>query len=273
MDRTARRVSYIFLCTLPFLLFLVGGPRALRIPGVYQAVGGVLFAATVLAVWSLGARMIGSGAEMARRPALAGTLLIAPLAVNSLLWVGIGAPLESTPRENEMRLLVLLVGSISVTSAFVLLKEWLSDAGERLYSTVGFAANILAGGAYLVWSSFMVGGYALIMRDGQVPPSLVPLGQVFDILLFFGCVLTYLATAAYAASFGQTRCLGRGVARAYVLASFIALLLLVHRGLSYPDPTAWYKRPGFVAGMPAVPWIMPFLLGVVLLRRGGTERQ
>ena len=31
-------------------------------------------------------------------------------------------------------------------------------------------------------------------------------------------------------------------------------------------------RPGFVAGIPAVPWIMPFLLGVVVLRRAGDER-
>jgi hypothetical protein len=60
-----------------------------------------------------------------------------------------------------------------------------------------------------------------------------------------------------------------------VIANFVALLFIVLRGLSYPDPTAsatpWYLRPGFIAGIPAVPWIMPFLLGVVLLRRAGHE--
>lgn len=48
------------------------------------------------------------------------------------------------------------------------------------------------------------------------------------------------------------------------------------RGVQYPDPralsTPWYTNPGFVVGIPAVPFIMPFLFGVVLLRRAGDEQ-
>ena len=98
---------------------------------------------------------------------------------------------------------------------------------------------------------------------------------MFVILLDVACLLTYLATAAFAASFGRIRWLGRGATRAYVAANLIALLCLVLRGMSFPDPAAlstpWYTRPGFVAGIPAIPFIMPFLLGVVLLRRAGDE--
>jgi hypothetical protein len=54
------------------------------------------------------------------------------------------------------------------------------------------------------------------------------------------------------------------------------LLFLVIRGLHYQDPkalsTPWYINPGFVVGIPAVPFIMPFLFGVVLLRRAGEEQ-
>ena len=100
MNRTARRISYIFLCTLPFLDFIVVGVRAFRIPDVYQAIGGVLFAVIVIAAWTLGARLIGSGAAGERRLALAGTLLIAPWAIISLLWVGLGAPFQATAPEN-----------------------------------------------------------------------------------------------------------------------------------------------------------------------------
>lgn len=35
----------------------------------------------------------------------------------------------------------------------------------------------------------------------------------------------------------------------------------------------WYTIPAFVAGIPAVPWIMPCLFGVVLLRRAGDEQR
>ena len=53
------------------------------------------------------------------------------------------------------------------------------------------------------------------------------------------------------------------------------LLFLVMRGVSYPEISAhtapWYAEPGVVAGIPGIRWIMPGLLGVVLLRRAGEE--
>ena len=78
MNQAARRMSYIFLCTLPYLLLIVGGVRALRIPGVYQGIGAVLFAAILTAAWILGARMILSRAAEARSVALARTLFVMP---------------------------------------------------------------------------------------------------------------------------------------------------------------------------------------------------
>jgi hypothetical protein len=174
-----------------------------------------------------------------------------------------------------MRYLVLLAGAIAVTSAFIVLKEALREAGERLYTTVGFAANILAGAGYLVWLTLHVGVYDVKVRDGQVPPAIGSLANIFDTLLFAACVLTYFAAAAYAAAMGRVQWLARGASRAIVAANLVLMLFIVLRGLSFPDPTAssmpWYALPGFIAGIPAVPWIMPFLIGVVLIRRAGDE--
>ena len=90
-------------------------------------------------------------------------------------------------------------------------------------------------------------------------------------------VLAELKPLAFAASLGRVQWLGRGAARAFIIVSFVALLFLMIRGLQYPDPralsTPWYTNPGFVVGIPAVPFIMPFLLGVVLLRRAGDEQR
>jgi len=272
---TVRRVSYIFLCALPFLDLVVVGVRALRIPGVYQTVGGVLFALILIAAWILGARVIVSAAAGKRRLALAGSLLIAPWAIISLLWVGLGAPFQATLTENHMRFLVLLAGSIIVPSAFVALKQELYEAGERFYSTVGFAASIPAGVGYFVCGSMSL---ALTMTrlsgDKAAPPAV--LGNLYSALEFVAVVLTYIVTAAFAVSLGEARWLSRGAARAYVIACMILLLLLVMGGLSYPELSAstapWYVRPGFIARIPAIPWIMPALLGVVLLRRAGNEQ-
>ena len=276
MNRTARRMGYIFLCTLPFLDLAVVGVRALRIPGIYQAIGGVLFAAIVVAAWILGARVIGSGAAGGRRLALAGAFLIVPFAIISLLWVGLGAPFQATTPENYMRFLVLLASAIVVASAFVALKEELYDAGERFYSTVGFAASIPAGAAYLVCISMSVARSVVAMR-GEATSSLDLFGEIYSVLEFVACVLTYVTTAAFATSLGRARWLGRGAAGAYVMASAVLLLFLVMRGLTFPEiagnTAPWYTRPGVIAGIPAIPWIMPCLLGVVLLRRAGDEHR
>lgn len=274
MNRAARRISYAFLCTLPFLDFVVVGVRAFRIPGVYQAIGAVLFAGIVIAAWVLGARVLASGAAGGRRLALAGALLIVPWAMISLLWVGLGAPFQATTPENHMRFLVLLASAAIVPSAFVALKEELYDAGERFYSTLGFAASMPAGAAYLVCISMSLASTVAGVPRTEASSAAL-LSELYSALEFAACVLTYTATAAFAASLGHARWLGRGAARAYLIASMALVLLLVMRGVSYPelsaDTSPWYLRPGLIAGVPAVPWIMPCLLGVILLRRAGDE--
>jgi hypothetical protein len=275
MKNITHRLSYVFLCIFPFLVGIFAGVRELRIAGFYQLLGGVLFLTVVMAAWLFGGRAIKFGVDVRSRFALAGSLLIAPWALISLLWVGLGTPWDATPTENQMRYLVLLFGAIVVTSGFIVVERLLNDAGERFYSTLGLAANILAGAAYLIWTTFQIGAYAEKVRDGQMSPAVVALSNVFDILLFVGCVLTYFATMAFAISFGQTKWLKRGAVYAYIITSFVALLFIGLRGLHYPDPNAgstpWYINLGFIVGIPAIPWIMPFLLGVVLLGRAAEE--
>ena len=86
---TVRRVSYVFLCIVPFLSFPVVGVRAFRVPGVYQAVGVAYFAAVAIAAWILSAGAIRADVQGRRLLGLAGTLLITPFALVALLWVGL----------------------------------------------------------------------------------------------------------------------------------------------------------------------------------------
>src|SRR5438270_12534902 len=271
---TVRRVSYVFLCIVPFLSFVVGGVRAFRVPGVYQAVGLAYFAAIAIATWTLSAGAIRADVQSRRLLGLAGTLLVAPFALVALLWVGLGGPWQATAAENQMRYLVLIVMATAIAGGFVVLREALSEAGERFYATLGFAAIMLSGPLYLIWNTFAFGVFFAKEHTGQVPAAIVSLGDTMDLLLFVAGFLTYLATAAFAASLGRVQWLGRGATRAFILVTFVALLFLVTRGLRYPNgrATPWYTSPGFIVGIPAVPFIMPFLFGVVLLRRAGEER-
>ena len=273
---TSRRVSYVFLSIVPFLDIILVEVHALRVPGLYQALGVAYFLMIAIAAWTLSAGAIRAEEQGRRLLGLAGTLLITPFALVALLWVGLGAPWEANVAENQMRYLVLIVMATAVSGGFVVLKEALSEAGERVFATLGFAAIMLSGPLYLIWNSIMFGAYFGKQHSGEVPAAIISLNDTTDLLLFMAGFLTYLATALFAASLGRVQWLGRTAARASMILSGIALLFLAIRGLQYPDPKAlsasWYTSPGFIVGIPAVPFIMPCLLGVVLLRRAGEKQ-
>ena len=96
MNPSVRRISYLFLCAFPFVALVVASVRPLRTAGLSQVVGVVLFTALAVAAWVVGLRMIRLQAEGPGKLALAGVLLIAPLGIISLLWVGIGPPFQAT---------------------------------------------------------------------------------------------------------------------------------------------------------------------------------
>lgn len=271
-----RRFNYAFLISMPFLAIGLAAAQALRISGVYQAIGGVACLAMVISAWRLGAHSLRSASEAKQLQALAGISLMVPFALIALFWVGLGPPWVTTPAENRMRYLVLLTGSIAVTGGFTVLRGSLQESGERLLSALAFSANFLAGTAYLVWLAFMVGLYVVRVQAGQTAPAVIAMAEVYDVTLSVACWLTYLATAAFAASLGRARWLSVASSRIFIIISLAALLMITVRLSANPDPTAhstpWYLQPGFVVGIPAIPWIMPYLLGIALLRRAGDPR-
>ncbi len=266
-----RRLSCVFLCAAPFLVIVLVGIRALRMPVVHEMMGGVFFVILAIAAWMLAGRGLKTQLPEVHLFAMAGMFLLLPFALIGLLWVGLGPPWLASPAENQMRYVVLIASAVAVVGGCAVLKEALSLSGERFYSTLGFAGMILAGPIYIAGEALLLALYSALRHTGEVPEVFKSLSEFQDILLFFGGALTYAATTAFAISLGRAGWLGRAASRSFAVLSLFALLCLVTRGLQFPDLEApsmpWYTVPGFVAGIPAVPFVIPYFLGVVALRR------
>lgn len=267
-----KRAAYVVLCILPFLVLPLAGIRELRVPGLHSALGGLLFAILAVATWFL-ARS-GGAPENDPRLRFGGILLLVPIALIGLLWVGLGTPWDATVAENKSRYAALLAMSIAVAAGFHLLGDALRDSGEKLFAPCAVVLGLLSGSAYVVWTSFQLGDFALNLASGARAPGAAAMNNVFDALLFAAGALAYLATACLAGALGRLGRLGPVASHVYLALNLLALALLLRRGVSFPTPgsgpEAWYMTPGFIVGVPAMPWILPYFLGVRVL--WGRER-
>ncbi|MDA1265604.1 MAG: hypothetical protein O2816_11045 [Planctomycetota bacterium] len=183
--------------------------------------------------------------------------------------------------ENQARYVLLLLGAIATVCALIVLREALAQAGERFHSTLGFAAILIASPLYVLFTAMQLLEYRVLesVASEDLPPELALMDELSLILLFFGAGLTYLATAAFAVALERVHWIGRTASRVYLTLSLLAVAgvgLRVTEALTSAQSPLWgYEHwtslPGFILMIPAMPWVMPCLLGFTLLRLAGEE--
>lgn len=270
MKNPPGNTAFAGLAAVPFVVAGLVAANPIRTGGYHLPVGVIAFAA-IAAVVFLFARS-GWRSDDGREMATAGVLFFLPFLLIALLWVGIATPYHTTAAENLIRYEVLVVNSIAVTCAFLFLFRIVSKRGEGYYSTLFLGVSVLAGVSYLVWNCFHAGMWLIRIKNDTVTPHVADMISIFDLFIFFATVLTYVATAFAALSMAKTNLLSSRASKVYLCVSLFAALAVIIRGVTYPgDPRtsspAGYEIPGILAGIPAMPWVMPCLLGAVLLRR------
>lgn len=269
---TMRKTAYIVLCASPAVIAALDARRAFRIP-VFSNVAGLLVFGIVAACAIMVSAPPRTPPLRDARLRVAAALMLAPFALIGLFFVGLGTPFESTASENVMRYSVVLTAAIAITTGFIFLKDALAAVGETLYSTAGFAFALMSGMAYVVWNSFQLGYWIMRVALHTQPEAMATMNNVMDALLFAASALAYAGTATFARALSAAGWLGRRSSIVYVALNLVALALLVVRGVTFPVPGAgsepWYTQPGFVVGIPAMPWLLPFFLGAVVLHRFG----
>ena len=287
----SHRTNVIYLSSAFFLAFLaifVGPARLLPVPAAV-AVYAAFVALVVAVIWRIGATKLANGYARRSPSFLPGVLLLAgPLVL--ILGASItGHPTADRPGLFLLNTTALLIGVLILQAGFVLLSVRLWQEGERLLPALGLA-GFLIGTA--MFAANMVFRYAVtasgaadafVLADRQVFPTLgeisFPLQSEPSWLVFlyvwatlmlaaYG-FLSYLVAAAYGASLARSGWIGRNGGRILVGIGLAFALVMGPGWLLLDNPVVGFLI--FFLGVPFMTVVLPYFLGVALVRRARHE--
>lgn len=276
-SRTAiRNGAQIYLWLVPLLTAALGfgvGHISYRL---YVPIWLLNVCVMAAAAWLLGGHTMGRADGGVQHLAAAALLLLVPWVLFSIFF-GMGPPPATAAAwaalvvEQQVRYALLIVGGVLATLGFGLLRECIKDAGEKIYSQLGFTAMLIAVPLFILnmvfWGSYLgeVSTVFAKLAPGQRPDWYLPVRAEFGLVSTVEVGLTYVATAAFATSLRAAGWISPTACRVYQGLSLLGLLLAaLPPGL--PEPLATL---GFLVCVPAIPFIMPYVIGVNLLQRVG----
>jgi hypothetical protein len=163
-----------------------------------------------------------------------------------------------------------MLSGVLIAFGFSGLRTKLQLQGEPFYSGMGYTAILVAIPLYLVYitllHTFDYEAFKITGSTGSLPGWYLPISRQYASISIAEVALTYLATAAFAASLRSARWFRKTSSRAYIIISIIACVLVVLYPLYKNQVAALGVFPLLI---PAIPFIMPYLLGVNLLKRTG----
>lgn len=201
-------------------------------------------------------------------------LLIAPWLLISIFF-GLGPPpttmLEwvNSAYEQELRYTFLIISGVLIATGFVLLRENLKTTAGSWYALIGCVFMLIAIPLFMLnmsfWRSFLTETYRITVgyeRTGK-PDWLLPAAKLFGSVSAVEVSLTYLATAAFARALYLANSLSKKSFRIYFIISLTAFVVVTMDLFSF-DPS-W--EASYFLTIPAIPFLMPYYLGVNLLKK------
>jgi mannose/fructose/N-acetylgalactosamine-specific phosphotransferase system component IIC len=202
----------------------------------------------------------------------AGLLLITPWILFSI-FAGMGPPPDTmvnwlaTSTEQQIRYTILIFGGIVALMGFALLKRELQNRGEQIYSILGFTILGVAIPLFVLnmafWGYYLTSAFRFFVTlpVGKRPDWYPPVKMLFYVISVVEVALIYFATMLFAIALRKAHILSTGASNWYIGISIIGIVLVVLPP-SLPEPLS---TAGYLAAIPAIPFIMPYLMGVRLL--------
>lgn len=272
-DAPRIRAIRMLLWVIPFvpLTSLAYHYDGLRMYIIAWAIQAVLMG---VAAFFLGLGDARRGAFPQRVLGAAAALLLASGTVLSLGW-NMGPPptggqFLATRLDQQLRYAALLVGALLSLGGLTILRSSLRQTGEQVWSSLGYSSALLSTVLFAVVNAAVQIGFEAVRQassTGRDPSWVEPFRNYFTSLTVLWAVLAYLATAGYAVALRRTGRMGNVTSWLFVGVSVVAVVLVPF----FPLMPSTLALPGFILSIPAVPYFMPYWMGVNLASRTGEE--
>jgi hypothetical protein len=276
-DQKFRQIAYVYLCIVPLIAFILAFALGHVSPSVYVPGWIVHSTLMVFAVWLLGGRYATRTNERSLRFALAAMVFVLPW-VLATIFAGMGPPpfniagWAELSGEQQFRFGILVVCALSIAAAYSLLYKLANDNREELYSMLALTGILLAVplfiGVMAFWGALFTDTAIIISKTNPPvsPEWLAPMRHTIDFITTIETCLFYFSTAMMALSMKKLNWLSVRACNIYFGISLFALAASLLPP-SMPEPIVILN---YVAGIPAVTMVMPYLMGLALLRHVDT---
>lgn len=274
----SKRTSYIYLLAVPVIAAALGFGVGHVSYKFYLPVWLLNATLMLMASWSLGLNVIRQKDESNIILATAAFFLIAPWILISM-FAGLGPPPETpsewtnTAKEQQVRYFMLVICGVLIAFGFAALRNSLRAKGENFFSLLGLTAVLIAIPLFIVnmlyWGFYLTELFQIQSTHykANFPDWFLPVRQLFGLISVTEVALTYFATFAIAVSMKKAGWLSKTSCFFYTLFSLLAFTIIVLSAFL----TEPLKVPGFAVSIPAFPFLMPYFMGVNLLRQAGNK--
>jgi len=274
-----RNLSQIWLTLVPVLTIIFGLGVGYISYKIYLPVWMLNVVLMIASMWSLGVFSYKQKDIGQQRVIIGSVLFIIPTLLTSMFF-GLGAPPYESPAlwvetitEQRVRYYFLLAAGLSIAFGFVVVGQQLKKAGEDFYSLLGLMAIAIASPVFLVnmsfWGFYLTRLYQQMVtaHASATPEYLPPLRTMFYYVNILVSALIYLATLFFSLSLKKTGWFKPSACNCYIVISSLFLVLDLLPP-SLPDPFATLN---FIVSIPAIPFMVPYFIGINLLRRAGNN--
>lgn len=268
-----QKLSLVYLCLIPLIVVAIGFSVGHVSYKVYLPVWIVNACFMIIAIWNLGARNLSSDNRETKHQVIAALLMFAPWLLFSV-FAGMGPPPATlqgwvnAAAEQQIRYTILIAGGIVFALGAALLKIKLQSAGENLYSVMASAAISLAMPLFIInmafWGYYLTDAFRVFMLLGVTkrPDWYAPIKSLFYVISIAEVLLIYLGTVLFAVSLRVTGLFNPVACRYYICFGFAGMVLVLLPS-TWPEP---FGTAGYLVAIPAIPFVMPYLIGINLLK-------